>query len=124
MIFNRSLVLAADEIVSVRVLDRSGQVAVSVDGQLRGVLDPGDWVAVYAAPWRAQLVRLHRSDFYGRLRDRFALADAPAAAADTGSAPLRYHPLSPPPEDLGHLHIPQDPEDDATVVEVQAAEMP
>ena len=108
MIFNRSLVLAADEIVSVRVLDRSGQVAVSVDGQLRGVLDPGDWVAVYAAARRAKLVRLHRSDFYGRLRDRFALADAPAAAADTGGAPLRYHPMAPPPEDLRQLHISDD----------------
>jgi NAD+ kinase len=98
MIFNRSLVLAADEVVSVRVLERSGQVAVSVDGQLRGVMDPGDWLAVYASPWRARLVRLHRSDFYGRLRDRFALADAPAAVADSGHAPW-MHPEDSPPED-------------------------
>ena len=111
MIFNRSLVLASDEVVSVRVLERSGQVAVSVDGQLRGVLDPGDWVAVYAAPWRAKLVRLHRPDFYGRLRDRFSLADAPAAAADTVGAPLRYHPAAPPPSDMKHLALPEDDED-------------
>ncbi|MGZ4611835.1 MAG: NAD(+)/NADH kinase [Kineosporiaceae bacterium] len=110
MIFNRSLVLGADEVVSVRVLDRSGQVAVSVDGQLRGVLDPGDWVAVYAAPWRAKLVRLHRPDFYGRLRDRFSLADAPAAAADTGGAPMHYHPAAPPPSDMKHLYLPPDEE--------------
>ena len=97
MIFNRSLVLAADEIVSVRVLERSGQVAVSVDGQLRGIVDPGDWVAVYAAPWRARLVRLHPSDFYGRLRDRFALADAPAAVADSG-APAPWHQAEHPPK--------------------------
>src|SRR3954471_12397420 len=90
MIFNRSLVLAADEIVSVRVLERSGQVAVSIDGQLRGIVDPGDWVAVYASPWRARLVRLHPSDFYGRLRDRFALAHAPAGVAGSGApAPSR-----------------------------------
>jgi NAD+ kinase len=106
MIFNRSLVLAADEIVGVRVLDRSGQVAVSVDGQLRGVLDPGDWVAVYAAPWRARLVRLHPSDFFARLRNRFALADAPAAIADNSSAPLVYRPDEPLPPDLQHLHMP------------------
>src|SRR3954471_17829204 len=105
MIFNRTLVLAADEIVSVRVLDRSGQVAVSVDGQLRGVLDPGDWVAVYAAPWRARLVRLHRSDFYRRFGDRFTLADAPAAAADAGDAPLSYHALGRRPEDLRQLDL-------------------
>ena len=63
-------------------------------------------MAVYAASWRAKLVRLHRSDFYGRLRDRFALADAPAAAADAGNAPLRYHPASPPPEDLRQFDLP------------------
>jgi NAD+ kinase len=108
MIFNRSLVVGADEVVSIRVLDRSGQVAVSVDGQLRGVMDPGDWVAVYAAPWRARLVRLHRSDFYGRLRDRFALADAPAAAADAGGAPIHYHLSTPPPADMRHLSLPPD----------------
>jgi NAD+ kinase len=106
MIFNRSLVLAADEIVGVRVLDRSGQVAVSVDGQLRGVLDPGDWVAVYAAPWRARLVRLHPSDFFGRLRNRFTLADAPAAIADNSTAPMVYRPDAPVPSDLRHLHLP------------------
>ncbi len=106
MIFNRSLVLAADEIVGVRVLERSGQVAVSVDGQLRGVLDPGDWVAVYAAPWRARLVRLDASDFFGRLRDRFALSDAPAAVADGSSAPMEYRPPGPVPSDLRHLHLP------------------
>src|SRR3954470_216460 len=122
MIFNRSLVLAADEIVSVRVLDRSGQVAVSVDGQLRGVLDPGDWVAVYAASWRARMVRLHRSDFYGRLRNRFALADAPAAAADAGNAPLRYHPAAPPPEDLRQLDLPEnEPENEEDDEGAQAA---
>lgn len=82
MIFNRSLVLAADEAVSVRVLAHSGQVAVSVDGQVRGVLDPGDWLTVHPADRRARLVRLGPPDFYGRLRTRFSLADAPAATAD------------------------------------------
>ncbi|MDT4985370.1 MAG: kinase, partial [Pseudonocardiales bacterium] len=69
MVFNRSLVLAADEAVSVRVLERSGRVAVSVDGQLRGVLDPGDWIRVYAGPKRARLVRLKPTNFLSRVRD-------------------------------------------------------
>ncbi len=106
MIFNRSLVLAADEAVAVRVLERSGRVAVSVDGQLRGVLDPGDWVAVHAAAQRARLVRLHPSDFYGRLRTRFALSDAPAAVADGTGAPLVLRPDGPPPPDLDSPHSP------------------
>jgi len=104
MIFDRSLVLAADEAVAVRVLRHSGQVAVSVDGQLRGVLDPGDWFAVYAGRHRARLVRLCPSDFLGRLRSRFGLADAVAAAAD-GSAPLEYRPDVPAPDDIRHLYL-------------------
>jgi NAD+ kinase len=54
------------------------------------------------------MVRLHPPDFYGRLRDRFSLADAPAAAADAGGAPLRYHPSAPPPADMKHLQLPPD----------------
>ncbi|HEY7046748.1 MAG TPA: NAD(+)/NADH kinase [Jatrophihabitantaceae bacterium] len=104
MIFDRSLVLAGDEPVAVRVLKHSGQVAVSVDGQLRGVLDPGDWFAVYGGRRRARLVRLRPSDFLGRLRSRFGLADAAAAAAD-GSAPLEYRPDTPPPADIRHLYM-------------------
>jgi NAD+ kinase len=82
MVFNRSIVLSADEVIAVRVLDSSGQVAVSVDGQLRGVVEPGDWVSVHAPEQRVRLVRLRPSNFYARLRQRFALTDAPAALAD------------------------------------------
>ncbi len=104
MIFDRSLVLGADEVVGVRVLQHSGQVAVSVDGQLRGVLDPGDWVAVFAGQQPSRLVRLRPSDFFARLRSRFRLADAAAAAAD-GSAPLEYRPDAPRPAEIAHLHL-------------------
>jgi NAD+ kinase len=83
MVFNRSIVVAADEAVSVRVLEHSGAVAVSVDGQVRGVLNPGDWVTVQPAARPARLVRLHSSHFYSRLREKFSLADAPAAMADS-----------------------------------------
>jgi NAD+ kinase len=102
MIFDRSLVLAArDQRVGVMVLDRSGPVGVSVDGQLCGVLNPGDWVSVYAAPKRARLIRLAETDFLGRVRDRFGLADSAAALAD-GSAPAVYDPGVPLPPDLKH----------------------
>lgn len=85
-------------------MSASGQVAVSVDGQIRGILDPGDWVAVYAGADRARLVRLQAIDFYGRVRDRFKLADAPAAQAD-GSLPAEYRPPDdvPIPEDIARL---------------------
>lgn len=108
MAFNRSVVAAPDEPVALRVLDRSGQAAVSIDGQLRGVLDPGDWIGVYAAPRRLRAVRLGPMDFYGRLRDRMNLTDAPAAVADGTPAPL-WPVTTPPPGDLTHLALPPGP---------------
>jgi NAD+ kinase len=100
MIFDRSLVLdARRERVTIRVLEHSGQVAVSADGQLRGVLNPGDWISVYAAPHWARLVRLRESDFLHRVRSRFGLADSAAALAD-GVAPEIYTPVDPLPADL------------------------
>ena len=102
MAFDRSLVLDAKyERVAIRVLPHSGQVAVSVDGQLRGVLDPGDWISVYAGHQRVKLARLTELDFLGRVRKRFALADAAAALAD-GSAPAVYDPGVPQPDELAH----------------------
>jgi NAD+ kinase len=106
MAFNRSLVLAADEPVSVRVLERSGRVAVSVDGQLRGVLDPGDWIRVYAGPKRARLVRPKPTDFLARVRDRLGILGATAALAD-GEPPLIYLPDDPVPPDMAHLRQPR-----------------
>jgi NAD+ kinase len=102
MIFDRSLILdARRERVTIRVLEHSGQVAVSADGQLRGVLDPGDWVSVYAAPHWARLVRLRKTDFLHRVRDRFGLADSQAALADSASTEI-YVPADPLPDDLAH----------------------
>jgi NAD+ kinase len=99
MVFDRSLVVSRQQRIGVRVLDRSGQVAVSVDGALRGVLDPGDWISVYAGPNRAKLVRLTDTTFLRRVRDRFGLADAPAALAD-GQPPEVYEPAEPLPPDM------------------------
>ncbi|MEV5878420.1 NAD(+)/NADH kinase [Streptomyces sp. NPDC052101] len=110
MVFNRSVVAAPDEPIALRILERSGQAAVSIDGQLRGVLSPGDWIGVYAAPRRLKAVRLGPMDFYGRLRERMNLTDAPAALADGSAAPL-WPVTSPPPGDLAHLALPTAPGD-------------
>ncbi|GAA1015966.1 MULTISPECIES: NAD(+)/NADH kinase [Streptomyces] len=109
MVFDRSVVAAPDEPVALRVLERSGQAAVSIDGQLRGVLDPGDWIGVYASRRRLRIVRLGPMDFYGRLRDRLNLTDAPAAVADGMPAPL-WPVTTPRPEDLAHLALPPGPD--------------
>ncbi|MEU6773156.1 NAD(+)/NADH kinase [Streptomyces sp. NPDC046759] len=110
MVFNRSVVAAPDEPVALRILQRSGQAAVSIDGQLRGVLSPGDWIGVYAAPRRLKAVRLGPTDFYGRLRERMNLTDAPAALADGEATPL-WPVTTPPPGDLAHLALPPAPDD-------------
>jgi NAD+ kinase len=101
MVFNRSVVLDKTQRIGILVLEHSGQVAVSVDGQLRGVLDPGDWISVYAAQRRSKLARLAEPDFLGRVRDRFGLVDAAAALAD-GQPPPEYAPNEPLPPDLAH----------------------
>ncbi|GHF47839.1 NAD+ kinase [Amycolatopsis bartoniae] len=100
MVFNRSVVLDCSQRVGILVLEHSGQVAVSVDGQLRGVLNPGDWISVYGAQKRSKLVRLAEPDFLGKVRDRFGLTDSAAALAD-GQAPA-YAPNEPVPDDLAH----------------------
>lgn len=110
MAFDRSVVAAPDEPIALRVLERSGQAAVSIDGQVRGVLNPGDWIGVYAAPRRLRAVRLGPVDFYGRLRERMNLTDAPAALADGTAAPL-WPVRSPPPGDLAHLALPPAPDE-------------
>lgn len=101
MTFDRSVVVAPDEPVALRVLPHSGRAAVSIDGQLRGVLEPGDWIGVYAAPRRLRVVRMRTPDFYGRLRSRLRLTDAPAAE----EAPPLWSFTSPPPPELTHLRI-------------------
>ncbi|WP_042452926.1 NAD(+)/NADH kinase [Streptacidiphilus jiangxiensis] len=105
MTFNRTVVAAPDEPIALRMLPHSGRAAVSIDGQPRGVLDPGDWIGVYRAPHRLRLIRLHPTDFYGRLRDRFRLTDAPATATDGESAPF-FRRDSPVPPELADLRLP------------------
>ncbi|MTD52660.1 NAD(+)/NADH kinase [Amycolatopsis pithecellobii] len=100
MVFNRSVVLDSSQQVGILVLEHSGQVAISVDGQLRGVLGPGDWISVYGAPKRSKLVRLSAPDFLGKVRDRFGLVDSAAALAD--GHPPAYAPNKPMPPDLAH----------------------
>lgn len=106
MTFNRSVIAAPDEPIALRVLPHSGQAAVSIDGQLRGVLDPGDWIGVYGSTRPLRLVRLRPTDFYGRLRDRFRLTDAPATGVDGESDAFFMPGDSPVPPDLAHLRLP------------------
>jgi NAD+ kinase len=104
MAFNRSVVVGPDEPIGLRLLERSGSAAVSIDGQLRGLLEPDDWIGVYAAQRRLRAVRLGPTNFYGRLRERMNLTDAPAAVADGTAGPV-WSFTTPPPADLAHLSL-------------------
>lgn len=57
------------------------------------------------SPQRVRLVRLRPTDFYGRLRDRFRLTDAPANAQDGPSEPF-FRPDTPVPADLAGMRLP------------------
>lgn len=103
MVFERSVLAAPDEPIALRLPTNAG-AAVSVDGQLRGVLEPGDWTGVHAAPTRLRAARRGPTDFYGRVRRRMRLTDAPPAGADGEVPPL--WPLTAPPHDLEHPNLP------------------
>jgi NAD+ kinase len=109
MAFNRSVVIGPDDAIGLRVLERSGHAAVTIDGQLRGILEPGDWIGVYAAKSRLRAVRLGPMDFYRRLRERMNITDAPAALADGFAGPF-WSFTTPPPADLDHLSLLTDPD--------------
>lgn len=104
MAFDRSVVVGPDEPVGLRLLERSGSAAVTIDGQLRGLLEPGDWIGVYAAQRKLRAVRLGPTNFYGRLRERMNLTDAPAAVADGFASPI-WSVTTPPPADMSHLSL-------------------
>jgi NAD+ kinase len=66
--FNRAIVLALDEEVTLELATGSGVLAVEVDGQVRGRLQPGDRLTVTAAAGAARVVRLGHTTFYQRAR--------------------------------------------------------
>ncbi|MFI7441833.1 NAD(+)/NADH kinase [Nonomuraea indica] len=66
-VFNRALVLPADEEVTLELLPTSGRLAVEVDGAVAGHLCPGDRLTVTALPGAAKVVRLGTT-FYERAR--------------------------------------------------------
>ena len=67
-VFNRALMLAADEALSLELLPTSGRLAVEVDGQVAGHVEAGDVVSVTAVPAAAAVVRLGHGTFYERAR--------------------------------------------------------
>jgi NAD+ kinase len=66
--FSRSLLLSLDEQLVLDVLPSSGQLAVEVDGVVRGQVAPGDCLAIRPQRGAARIVRLGMTTFYERAR--------------------------------------------------------
>jgi NAD+ kinase len=74
MLFDRSLVLDADEELRFRVED-DHSVALTLDGQVRGELSAGDTVTCTGGPRPARVVTFGPRDFHQILKAKFGLAD-------------------------------------------------
>ena len=80
-LFNRAVVLGAEESLGVEVLPNSAPVAVEVDGQLLVQAEPGWTVEITPNPWSALVVRLGSAGFAERARRKLGITD-PAALAN------------------------------------------
>jgi NAD+ kinase len=67
-VFNRAIVLSAEEHVSLELLPTSGRLAVEVDGVVAGYVSAGDRLAIRAIRGAAMVVRLGDTTFYERAR--------------------------------------------------------
>jgi NAD+ kinase len=80
-LFNRAVVLGAEENLGIEVLASSAPVALEVDGRLTAEVQPGWSMAVTPNPSPALVVRLGPGGFAERARRKLGITD-PAALAD------------------------------------------
>ena len=74
--FNRALMLAFSESLTLELLPSSGSLALEVDGELVRTLQPGQRVDVVADVAAGSVVRLGNTTFYQRVRRKLRLSDA------------------------------------------------
>jgi len=73
--FNRAVFLSAGEPVGLDLLSSSGRLAIEVDGNLAGQVEPGQAVEVALCARAGRVVRLGTTTFYQRARRKLRLAD-------------------------------------------------
>jgi NAD+ kinase len=74
MLFDRALVLGADEELRFVVIDERRAV-LTLDGRVLGTLEPGDAVTCTGGPRPARIVTFNPRDFHQILKAKFGLAD-------------------------------------------------
>jgi NAD+ kinase len=74
--YSRGVVLSVHDTVTLDILPSSGRLAVEVDGEVAGYVEPGDRIELRARPAAARVVRLGRTTFYQRARRKLRLTDS------------------------------------------------
>jgi len=74
--YNRGLVLSVLDDVVLDLLPASGRLAVEVDGQVAGYLDPGERITLLPRPGAARVVRLGKTTFFQRARRKLRITDS------------------------------------------------
>jgi NAD+ kinase len=74
--YNRGLVVSVRDSLELELLPGSGRLAVEVDGEVAGNVDPGDVIRLQPRPGAAHVVRLGRTTFYERARRKLRLSDS------------------------------------------------
>jgi NAD+ kinase len=74
--YNRGIVVAVDDQLTLNVLPSSGRLAVEADGILAAEAAPGDRIELQPRPGAARVVRLGHTTFYERVRRKLRLSDS------------------------------------------------
>jgi NAD+ kinase len=74
--YNRGIVVAVDDQLTLNVLPSSGRLAVEADGILAADVAPGDRIELQPRPGAARVVRLGHTTFYERVRRKLRLSDS------------------------------------------------
>jgi NAD+ kinase len=70
------VVLSVHDTVELEILPTSGRLAVAVDGEVTGYVEPGDVIELVARPGAARVVRLGRTTFFQRARRKLRISDS------------------------------------------------
>ncbi|USX53245.1 NAD(+)/NADH kinase [Lentzea sp. HUAS12] len=74
--YSRGVVLSVNDDVELDLLPSSGRLAVEVDGQVAGYVEPGQRVSLRGRAAAARVVRLGMTTFYQRARRKLRLTDS------------------------------------------------
>ncbi|MFD4635712.1 NAD(+)/NADH kinase [Lentzea sp. NPDC058436] len=74
--YSRGVVLSVNDHVELDLLPSSGRLAVEVDGQVAGYVEPGQRVSLRGRAAAARVVRLGMTTFYQRARRKLRLTDS------------------------------------------------